>query len=118
MSLSDPITVATDPAAPFSKIWSPNPSQSVFRKEFPTGDTVTLTFTQAQTKTRKRHLARVDHARGAANADGTFTTVSFTLTIDEPILYPLSDTDMVYYCNVLMNTCNDTVLGKLLNGEL
>jgi len=118
MSLPDPLPVATDPAATFARVWSPVQNQSVFRKEYPTA-AMTITVTQALTKTRKRHLVRMEVQPVPASGVTVLPpSTSFNFTIDEPIVAGLSDTDMTYFCNVLKGTMTDALVARLLNGEL
>jgi hypothetical protein len=116
MSLPDPLTVALTDNPTFAKVWSPNQNQSVFRKEF-VGSDVTITVTQARTKTRLRHFFRLDRV-GDPVIDGVQSSTSFTLTIDEPIIGPMSNEDVLYYLNAFKGTITDAIAGRLLNGEL
>jgi hypothetical protein len=118
MSLPDPLPIRFGNATLFSiaKVYSPVPNQSVFRKEYADGKEEIWTFTQAQTKTRKRHLVRMD-SNLPADVNGVIRSVTAHLTIDEPSNYSFDDATMTSIVTSLFETSINQ-MPRILNGEL
>lgn len=116
--ISDPLTIeagATDLTAP--RVVSPSASTGRFRHEAADGSEYIFDFIQNGNTSRSRHVVRFLHYR--APVAGVRQSVTFTLTIDEPAEGTISNTDMLFIWNTFFKgTLNDTVIGKLLNGEI
>jgi hypothetical protein len=118
MSLPDPLPIRYGGATLFSiaKVFSPVPNQSVFRKEYEDGKEEIWTFTQAQTKTRKRHLIRMD-TNMPADINGVVKSVSVHMTIDEPMTGGFTDAVMTSIVTSVFETGVNQI-DRMLNGEL
>jgi hypothetical protein len=118
MSLPDPIPVRYNNATIFSipKVFSPVPNQSVFRKENEDGGEEIWTFTQADTKTRKRHLVRLD-TNMAPDLNGLVRSYSVHITIDEPKVGGPSDALLESAVKSVGETTTYQI-ARILNGEL
>lgn len=117
MSLPSDLTIkkdSSDTIGTAARIYSKVPNQAVYRFVALDGAEMKFTFTQAETKTRKRHLARVDLTQPPVL--GVSKTMSVNMTIDQPdvVLDPAivaSQFDALYWTVKLQLT-------RLLNSEL
>jgi hypothetical protein len=118
MSLPDPLPIRYEGATLFSiaKVFSPVPNQSVFRKEYTDGKEEVWTFTQAFTKTRKRHLWRLD-TNLPPDINNVVKSVTVHMTIDEPIAGSFTDAEMTSIVKSVSET-GIYQIDRILNGEL
>jgi len=116
MSLPDPLTVAFDPPVDVPRINSA-PGSSTYRTEFPDGAVARITFYQSGTKTRQRHVAKLEHSR-APTSDGVVNSLSVTISIDEPISNVYPNADVLYLTSALKDTLTDAIINRMSNQEL
>lgn len=117
--ISDPLSIengTTDIVAP--RIVSPNPNTGRFRGEHAEGSVFSFDFIQNGNTTRSRHLARFVYT-SAPDANGVTHSCTFTVTMDEPADGSISNATMLALWNTqVKGTLNDTIVAKMLNGEV
>ena len=119
MSFPDPLLIAGDSGNPAARIYSGTPNQAIYRKEYSNGVVNIFKTTQQVTKTRKRHLFRLEASSAPNSTTGAIDTMSITVTVDEPLasVY-FTDAQIAGNWGEFKTILSDALFGKLLNGEL